>query len=96
MNIPFYGTKMKINEKLKDFLYIAFPILLMALCAIVLVVIFIKQTPTMEGLHCKKTGNVDKTEYFQSTFGANGQSTGGYWMEIEQYEYQCDDGIRWQ
>lgn len=97
MNIPFYGTKMKLNEKkLKDFLYIAFPILLMALCAIFLMVLFIKQDQTMQRLHCKKTGRSESYSYIQYTYGQNGQVTGVYPMGSEQFEYQCENRIVWR
>lgn len=87
---------MKINEKVKDFLYIAFPTLLMALCAIFLMVLFIKQDQTMQRLHCKKTGRSESYSYIQYTYGQNGQVTGVYPMGSEQFEYQCENGIVWR
>lgn len=87
---------MKINEKVKDFLYIAFPVLLMAFCAIFLMALFIKQDQTMQEMHCKKTGRSESYSYIQYTYGQNGQVTGMYPMESEQFEYQCDNGIIWR
>lgn len=75
-----------------------FCLFLMFLCGALLVgLVFmvIAEEKEMERQHCVKTGNSRDYTYIQFIYGAKGQIIGSYPVNGTEYEYTCDDKMRW-
>lgn len=49
----------------------------------------------MDRQYCVKTGNSRDYTYIQFIYGAKGQIIGSYPVNGTEYEYTCDDKVRW-
>jgi len=75
-----------------------FCLFIIFLCAVLLVVavfMFIEEGKEIERHHCVKTGNSRDYTYIQFIYGAKGQIIGSYPLKGTNYEYTCDDKMRW-